>query len=185
METHEAINEIKVALSGVQSEGQEFVHIPALNNFLDALEKSATLSKDVAKFQHESNMEWYKAQVNFDLEMFKSVIMAGQTALKTSFLINGGAAVALLAFIGNIWNKTQTIIVIKTLANSLVIFSAGVLFVAIATGTTYLTQNFYAYKWNKTGAIVNIVSILCVIMSYLTFILGIIYMYKAFITHFL
>lgn len=184
METHEAIKEIKLALSSVQSEGQEFVHIPALNNFLDGLEKSATLYKDTVKFQHESNMEWYKAQRQVDLEMFKSVMQTGQTALRTSFLINAGAAIALLAFIGNIWNKAQSSNVIKALANSLCIFSIGVLFVAIATGTTYLTQNAYAFNWKKTGITINIFTILFVISSYITFLFGLIYIYKAFITHF-
>jgi hypothetical protein len=184
METHEAIREIKLALSNVKNGGQEFVHIPSLNNFLDALEKSATISKDGAKFQHESNMEWYKAQRQFDLEMFKSVIQSGQTALRASFLINGGAAIALLAFIGNIWNKTQNITVIKSLAISLCVFSTGVLFVALSTGMTYLTQNAYAYNWNKTGTTINIISILFVILSYITFIFGIKYLYNAFITHF-
>jgi len=37
--------------------------------------------------------------------MFKSVIDAGTVALRSATLINGGAAVALLAFIGNIWEK--------------------------------------------------------------------------------
>jgi hypothetical protein len=196
MEAHDAIKEIKHALNEVHGEGNEFVHIQSLINFLESLEKSASMSIEMRKLQHESNLEWYKAQrqceienykaqISYDIEMVKSVKEAGQTALKTSFLINAGAAVALLAFIGNIWNKTQAAIVIKALANSLGIFSVGVLFVAIATGITYLTYNFYALKWNKTGAMVNIVSILCVIMSYITFIFGIIYMYKAFITHFL
>jgi hypothetical protein len=196
MEVQDAINEIKHDLIEVQDEGNEVVHIQSLINFLESFEKSASMSIEMRKLQHASDLEWYKAKnqveieeykakITYGLEMVKSVKEAGHTALKTSFLMNAGAAVALLAFIGNIWNKTQAAIVIKALANSLGLFSLGVLFVAIATGTTYLTNNFYAVKWNKTGAIVNIISILCVIMSYLTFIFGIIYMYKAFITHFL
>jgi hypothetical protein len=146
METHKAINEIKKALSAVQKEGQEFVHIPTLNNFLDTLEKDASFSKDVAKFQHEANLEWYKAQVIFDLEMFKSVLMAGQTALRTSFLINGGASVALLAFIGNIWDKTQTAIVIKTLANSLGIFSSWGYFCGNSYRNNLFNSEFLCYQ---------------------------------------
>lgn len=40
-----------------------------------------------------------------DLELWKSAIESGQTALKSLILINGGAAVALLAFLGNMLTK--------------------------------------------------------------------------------
>jgi hypothetical protein len=41
------------------------------------------------------------------LELFKSVIESGQTAIKSLIAINGGAAVALLAFLGNMLTKPQ------------------------------------------------------------------------------
>lgn len=119
METSEAIEEIRKAISDVQSKGQDFVHIPALHTFLQSLEKDAKLSADGRKLQHESKMDWYKAQRQSDLEVFKSVISTGQTALKTSFLVNGGAAVALLAFIGNVWSKVQAPVVAKGLTSAI------------------------------------------------------------------
>ena len=57
------------------------------------------------KAQHKNQLAQYNAEraaeLSFDIEMFKSVIIAGQAALKSAILINGGATVALLAFIGS------------------------------------------------------------------------------------
>lgn len=43
---------------------------------------------DANRYQHEQRME-----------VFRSTIVAGQAAIKSSFLLNGGAAIALLAFL--------------------------------------------------------------------------------------
>jgi hypothetical protein len=194
MEVHDAISEIKHALNEVHNEGNEFIHIESLLDFLESLKKNASMSIEMSKLQHESNLEWYKAQrqceienykaqVLSEAEMFKSVIQAGQSALKTSFLINGGAAVALLAFIGNIWTKMQGPAVVNALISSLISFGGGVLLGAIATGITYLTQAFYGKKWVKSGNVMNICSIIIVVCVYLCFVSGIWFMRNAFITH--
>jgi hypothetical protein len=194
MEVHDAINEIKHALNEVHGEGNQFIHIQSLINFLESLEKDASMSIEMRKLQHKSNLEWYKAQRQFEIEnyraqvlsnaeMFKSVIQTGQGALKASFFINGGAAVALLAFIGNIWTKIQGPAVVTALISSLISFGGGVLLGAIATGTTYLGQVTYAKKWIKWGVILNIVSILIVIGAYFSFASGIWFMRNAFVTH--
>jgi hypothetical protein len=183
METHEVLQQIKTALANVQADGKDFVHIPTLKQFLNNLEKDATLSSEMRMLQHESNLEWYKAQSQADVEMFKSVIQAGQTALRTSFLVNGGAAVALLAFIGNVWAQTQTLVVAKALTLSLSLFSAGVLIGAVATGTTYISQAFFARAWEKTGYGFQFLTIALVIAAYSVFGGGIWFARKAFLTH--
>jgi hypothetical protein len=194
MEAQDVIKEIKHALNEVHGEGNEFVHIQSLNNFLESLEKNASMSIEMRKLQHESNLEWYKAQrqceienykaqVLSDAEMFKSVIQAGQGALKASLLINGGAAVALLAFIGNIWAKIQSQDVAYYLITSLIIFGGGVLFGTLSTGITYLTQATYSKQCIKSGNILNIFSISFVIGAYICFVIGIWFVRNAFMTH--
>lgn len=182
MDTREAIDQIKLALADLQSKGQHFVHIPALIRSLDALEKGATLSAETRKLQHESDLEWYKAQRQSEVEMFKSVIQTGQTALKTSIIVPGGAAVALLAFIGNIWSETQSVVVAKALTLSVLLFSAGVLLGAVATGTTYLSQAAYAHKWRRTGVGFHAFTIASVVAAYIVFGIGVWFAYKAFFT---
>jgi hypothetical protein len=92
----------------------------------------------------ETNLAIDNAQVTWNQEMFKSVISAGQVALRSVILINGGAAVALLAFIGSIWDKsTIDNLTIKKLLISMAGFVLGVLLGGVAASLTYLVQLLY------------------------------------------
>lgn len=183
MEVKDAIQIIKSALAQVQSTGKEFVHIPSLNTYLDDLEKKASVSSHALELQHQSNLEWYKAQQQSSLEgykaqqqqqieMFRSVIATGQTALKTSLLINGGATVALLTFLGHVWSNPQGGNLVSVLSLSLYLFGLGVLLGAVATGFTYLAQSAYNHAYHTTGAVFRILVIVLVVATYFLFLLG-------------
>jgi primosomal replication protein N len=96
-----------------------------------------------------AQMEMYKAELQVwakqneaiqaqNVEMFRSVILAGQNALRTAFLMNGGATVALLAFLGKLSDRHQDKIAV--FSSAMVIFVAGVFAITIASGVTYLSQ---------------------------------------------
>lgn len=70
--------------------------------------------------------------------METALINLSQNAFKTVILINGGAAVALLAFLGNIWAKDPGLQVVSSLANSISLFSIGVLIGALGSGMVYV-----------------------------------------------
>lgn len=83
-------------------------------------------------------------------QMFRSVIDYGRDALKAAMLINGGAAIALLAFVGTIWSKKSAEAAAGSLACALASFSFGVLVAAVACAFAYCAQHFYAdrtYNW--------------------------------------
>lgn len=127
-------------------------------------------------------VEHHKRVHASDLEMFKSVISSGQNALRTAFLMNGGATVALLAFLGKLSDAHQTKIPI--FSDSLVMFVIGVLAVTMSSGATYLSQWFYhtSETWKqKTGLGLNILAIVLGLSSYGFFIWGALRAYKAFI----
>lgn len=88
--------------------------------------------------------------------------------------MNGGGAIAVLTFIGNLANNDPQRI--PSLAPSLTVFVSGVLLVAVASGATYLAQWFYANhrKWTGyAGSAINILTILLAIASYCAFAWGI------------
>lgn len=98
-------------------------------------------------------------------------------ALKSSLLINGGASVAMLAFIGNVWGKQNGFsCLLEQLALSLAFFVFGVLSAAIAAGFTYLSQAGYAGEFgkisNKIGVVSHVVTVLSVVASYFLFAKG-------------
>jgi len=134
-------------------------------------------ASNLAKYNAENacNLAQYNAENTANLEMFKSVILAGQSALKSVILINGGAAVAILAFIGNIWNKQTDVYVVKKLLVSMALFVLGNLTGAVASGFTYLAQRKYAESSGgkcKGGDILSRVIIGLVVFSYLVFTIG-------------
>ena len=140
-----------------------------------------------------AQMEKYKAELQVlikqneavqaeKIEMFRSVILSGQNALKTAFLMNGGATVTLLAFLGKLSDQHQGKIAV--FASALVVFVIGVLAITVASGLTYLSQWFYAHSepWKrKTGHVLNFLTIALGLASYGFFIWGTVRAYKAFV----
>jgi uncharacterized membrane protein YidH (DUF202 family) len=126
------------------------------------------------------------AFISAKLEEFKAVISLAQTALKIPILINGGAAIAILALMGNTWSENS---LTTDIAESLLFFSIGVLMAAIGSGAAYLAQLIFlrvrgtedkatedkANKWQCTA-------IICVIISYILFMVGAWWAYDTFST---
>ncbi len=144
-----------------------------------------TLSPDQIehlKAQLQLMVEREKSSHASDLEMFRAVIQSGQNAVKTALLMNGGASVALLAFIGKLTEEQHSRI--PPFADALAIFVAGVFAIVVASGSTYLSQWFYAGSetWKqRTGLGFNILSILLGLTSYGLFVWGMRTAYAAFI----
>jgi hypothetical protein len=87
-------------------------------------------NRAVAERQHDQNIEIAK-------RVDEATINAGNLALRMVLLINGGAAVALLSFMGNLKDQRQAI------AGALAWFAWGVVAAALALGLAYAT-NFCA-----------------------------------------
>lgn len=133
---------------------------------------SGSASSELYKAELQKWVEEHKSAHAHSVEMFRSVILAGQNALRTAFLMNGGAAVALLAFAGHL--ATTDPHRVPSIATSLTIFVGGVLVAALTSGVTYLSQWFYAGHpgWQKTGFALNIAAILLGFGAYGVFAFG-------------
>lgn len=135
------------------------------------------------KLEHESKLARYKADRDTDIEMLKSVFETSKIALTSSILINGGAAAALLALIGNLFGKGGgTSSVPLPLVFGLVAFTLGVLFGGLATAGAYFTQYCYNHKHHRSGVAFHIATILLIIGSYAAFLGGIVSAYRAFVS---
>ena len=184
METKEAIDKLKSDLAEVKAQGQATVAIEALENYLAGLEKDDLVSIELRKLDHQRSLAYYDAQAKFKIEMFKSVIDAGKEALNAALLINGGAVVAFLGFLGSMLSKSGSESLGLKLTIPLLSFSSGVLFSALSFGMRYLCQFFYERKCVKTGHSFNILTILLAITAYTVFGYGVYMAYAAFASHF-
>lgn len=92
------------------------------------------------------------AQRNHDNSqaMFESILEAGQSAIKAFILINGGAAVALLAFMGSIVaNGNRTDFPIEGIADALLKFVLGTGAAGVTMAFRYVSQEFYFQDFER------------------------------------
>jgi len=160
------ITEIK--LKNFKAYLEEIKEIAKEQEEKDALQTQRDLAFYAAK--NTAKIAYYNARMKRISDGFHAVITIGQGALKSGALINGGACVALLAFIGNILTKDASMI--SGLSTALLIFGGGVLFAAISSGTTYLAQESYERKKRKKAFFFQYLTIAFVSLSYLAFLLG-------------
>ena len=133
--------------------------------------------------QHDPYDAYRRAALEASLEEYRAVIQVGQVALKTSLLINGGAAVALLAFLGRIWETHPSGPVVSDITSSLLWFVFGVFLAAVASAIAYLTLFAYGHKWITAGNIFLFITIILVTISLFSFVFGGYRAYGAFLTH--
>ncbi len=186
MDSKELIKIIRSDVTEAKAKGLSAIPVENLFTYFDKLEENVGGSRQALL---PEDLEQYKARLAMwqgeRVEHFRAVILHGQNALKSAILINGGAAVALLAFIGHLW-RPDTVGALRLLAASLVWFVAGVLLDAVSAGSTYLSQYCYALcadsprgKVYQTAVALHILAILLVLVSYGTFAYGTCLVYRA------
>jgi len=186
MKTSEVLENLKGAISHAKQVGVEYVAMADLEFFAEELKRQASESPEGVT-AGEASMEAYKAKLaalgnslqqehETGLEMLRTVITTGQSALKSALLINGGAAAALLAFVGGIWGKPEAKAALPNIAYGLSLFVWGVLSAACASGATYLSQAGFNGELGKrsqaVGEIARGLAIACVIAAYVLFACG-------------
>jgi hypothetical protein len=190
----ELIRVIRDAVESEKKQDHSVVSTDALLNYLSALEAHADnavegekrkFESDLAVFraEHERNLAHYEAQQAHSVEMLKAVITYGHFTLNSAMLINGGAAAALLAFIGNIWAKEIAHGAVGALTSSIRYFSFGVLAAAVAAAGSYFTQYFYSEKFNRTGIVFHTLTVVLAVAAYVLFGFGAYDAYTAFVHH--
>ncbi len=176
MSVRKFASDLKAQIETMKSQGTTSIYCDTLISYLDKVGNSPEPTTS------EIEMEQYKADLQklvdenkyiYDsgIEMFKAVIAMGQNALRSGFLLNGGAAVALLAFISRLTETNPG--KVEIFAHSLIFFVAGVFAVVLTSGMSYLSQWFYhQFPSGKTGLIVNIICIILGLSSLGLFIWG-------------
>ena len=94
--------------------------------------------------------------------------------------INGGAAVALLAFVGHVVTTGHAQGLVARFAWLLTLFVLGVLGGAVAFGVRYLTQWFYRRRHQRAGHTCNLLSVLFTIGCYFVFAIAALQLYSIF-----
>lgn len=190
MEPREIIDEIKLLIDDSISRGQNVIYIHPFKKYLESLSSGITDSADQRRRAHESSLAEYTAKTQFNVEMFKSVLEAGKTALHTLLLINGGAVVALLGILSNLANNPSARALAHGLALPLLQFGIGVFVGALALAFRYCSQACYASTagdkdaGERGGQIFTVASILSGLAGFILFVIGVVNAYHAIQWHF-
>jgi hypothetical protein len=179
--TKETIQFIREAVRDAQEKGESSIPAENLQQFLNHLD-SGQVDKDIGLLftaRKETTLAKYRARADAQLELFKSVIQSGQAALKSLFLLNGGAAVAVLALIGHLSTSTIAAAQVNKFAVPLLSFACGLAFAAMASGFTYLVQRAYSTRNRRHGERLNHVVVLLSIGSLVAFAVGCGFAYAA------
>ncbi len=139
-------------------QGAPAIDCDKMLSYLEQLKKSAEVeievSRELARYAHERNLEHYRSTIQTvsksSASMFSAVLETGASAVKSVILINGGAAVALLAFLSNAWGKGIVNSGMNILSYSLYMFGLGVFFGAISMGFRFLSQACYGHALEQT-----------------------------------
>lgn len=177
-------------LTDVKNNGSDVVEIDSLVEYLESVasisdpateqklqDAEITIKIESFKARELGRIEDRKAINASRLELFRSTIVAGQGALRAFFLLNGGACIAILAFIGNIIDpQSPSSQMIGSLSSSLENFLYGTASISGAAATTYLGQFFYGNhndRSQRVGHIFAVITILLGAVSLVFFLVGV------------
>ena len=183
MSGQQLIEAHRTALKEAEASGLTAIQTGTLHKIFDDLEKQLALGSnqphplELEKFRSDlaGSLAYQEHVHNWSLEGFRQIIALGQSTLKSMMLINGGAAVALLAFLGNLITRSGPSGSIVAFADSMRLFVIGVFLAAIAYATTYFSQLFYDGEkdWQRrTGLVFHVVTSLVGAASLALFLWG-------------
>ncbi len=181
--------QMKAMIEDIKSKGTAAIYCDNIIAYLTEVQSSPEQDPTPMDFERykadlQNWIEANKYQHEGNLEMFRSVITSGQNAIKSSFLLNGGAAIALLAFIAHLaeFNAGK----VAEFAACLLPFAFGVLTMVVTSGCTYLSQWLLASHRDgtkKAGFGLNILCIFLGIASYGLFTWGLLATYRVFVAY--
>jgi len=192
MSAQQLIEAHRTALKEAEASGLTMIQTSTLHSIFDDLEKRLAAGfgqphpLELEKFRSDlaGSLAYQEHVHNWSLEGFRQIIALGQSTLKSMMLINGGAAVALLAFLGNLITRAGSSASVVAFAGSMRMFVVGVFLAAVAYATTYLSQLFYNGEkdWQqRTGLVFHVVTSLVGAASLAAFLWGAHAAYNGFI----
>lgn len=188
MSVREFANQLRLAVEEIKQRGVPAIQVDNLIAYLTSVEQSSDPNPSPAELErYKAELDQYTEATRHAnaqrIEMFKSVIMAGQNTIRSMTVINGGAAVAMLAFLGHLAEISSSSI--PAFANSLLPFVLGTLFAGLVSGSTYLSQWFYGGQTKgreRIGFGFNILAIVLGLLSFGAFLCGSVRAYDTFRT---
>ncbi len=150
------LKDLESSLEVIKNKGHTVISPAALEAFISK-EKDliTTPSLGERQLREENKRELVlSARATDPAESYKAAIEAGQTTINIAILVNGGAAVAVLAFLGNVLSRPGApTLGLVGIAVVLYAFALGVRAAALASFNRYHSQDAFTdvLIWAATG----------------------------------
>lgn len=161
MITADLIAILRAEVATARENGLSEISLASLSKLIDLIEQENQKSPEGVERSQEA-LERFKSvlgdwqndnQRNHEmrLEMLRATIGTSHLAIKSALLINGGAAVAFLAFLGTAWSRFPSASVKELLAGALGHFIWGVMLTGIGAGMAYICQAAFGGELGRYG----------------------------------
>lgn len=127
-----------------------------------------------------SSRQEYGSPAN--IELFRATFESGQSGIKAAFLLNGGAALAILAFVGQL-ATSKAVFAPHQWAWALSWFTIGVGVAALISGLTYFTLWSYAKDHRRWVYSLQVMNCVLFVLSFTCFFLGVWMSFEAFVAY--
>jgi len=186
MLTSDVISILRKEIESAKTKGLSEVSLESLAKLVTVIEEESRRTPENVELQ-QANLEQFKSHLaawqnnnqrdhESRLEMLRATIATAHLAIKSVLLINGGAAVAFLAFLGTAWSRFTGAAVKALLASSLEHFVIGVMCTGIGTVAAYLCQAGFGGDLGRhsqmIGEVMRWIALLVVVVSFWQFYLG-------------
>ncbi len=173
------LRETIVALKN--EEGITEINADNLISYLDRVIEGEGSSEFVDKERYKAELQLWveknKVSHSLEIEEFRAIIMQGQNALKTALIMNGGATIAILAFLGKLSDSAPSHI--ANFSTAMNVFICGIFFAGLSSGLTYLAQLLGSAKTESSYRNWKWLNALVIVMGLTSYGL---FIYGAFIT---
>jgi hypothetical protein len=172
MDNKGVIEVLKANVADCREKGISSVSIEDIERLATELENDPDLVADDALREHridldrQMRVESYKARLSgsskrFEFRVRRAELMTnmtvktGENAVKSLLVVNGGAALALLAFLGSVARMSDDLAIKSDIANSLAIFTFGAFLAALTSGLTFFSQAGFGGEFGNHSASVG------------------------------
>lgn len=166
MDNKSVIELLKANVADCRERGLTLVPLENIEKLANELEADPELVADDKLREHQIDLsrqlsvESYKARVSgsskrFEYRVRRGELMTNMTvktaenAVKSLLIVNGGAALALLAFFGAIARTSAELANKVDVANALAIFTAGAFMAAVTSCMTYFSQAGFGQEFGS------------------------------------
>ena len=186
-----AIQKLQRDLESLQKGGHSTIEVENLQAYLsdavsssdaDFRERELINRNRLVEYEalHKSNLAREEAKIRVELEGYKVVVEASKEAINAAMIVNGGAAIAILGFLGALASKGGLSVIGASMAGVMASFAFGVFLAAVAFGCRYFMQYFDSGNKNLPAIVFQWLAVSAVSGSYVAFGLGAWNAYSAF-----